>query len=146
MESVKIKQLLDAYFDGTTTLAEEKTLQDYFNSETVANDLVQYRPLFEGLKAAKAERSTKAFNFPDQPKSKTIKTWWYGVAAMLVVAFGVGSFFFSQPQYSQEEKEALAAFEKSKQAMLLLSENLNKGAEQLTFVGQFERTKDKIFE
>lgn len=145
MESVKVKQLLEAYFDGNTSLSEEKMLQDYFNNKTVADDLVQYKPIFAGLKAARAEKSSKVFVLPET-KSKTIKSWWYGVAAMFVVAFGVGSFFFSQPQYSQEEKEALAAFEKSKQAMLLLSENLNKGAEQLTFVGQFERTKDKIFE
>jgi len=146
MESVKIKQLLEAYFEGTTSISEEKMLQDYFNNEVVADDLVQYKPLFVGLKAAKAERSTKTFNLPEQSKPKIIKTWWYGIAAMLVVAFGVGSFFFSQPQYSQEEKEALAAFEQSKKAMLLLSENLNKGTEQLSLVGQFGRTKDKIFE
>ena len=96
MESVKIKKLLEAYFEGTTTLAEEKLLRDYFN--------------------------------------------------MLVVAFGVGGFYLSQPNYSKEEKEALAAFEKSKQAMMLLSENLNKGTEQLTVVGQFGKTKNKIFE
>jgi hypothetical protein len=40
----------------------------------------------------------------------------------------------------------LAAFEKSRETMLLLSENLNKGAEQITFVNQFTKTKDKIFE
>lgn len=146
MESVKIKQLLEAYFEGDTSISEEKMLQDYFNNEAVADDLVQYKPLFAGLKAAKAERSTKTLKLPEHSKPKNIKTWWYGVAAMLVVAFGVGSFFFTQPHYSQEEKEALAAFEESKKAMLLLSKNLNKGTEQLTFVGQFGKTTDKIFE
>jgi len=146
MESAKIKQILEAYFEGGTTLAEEKLLENYFNNEKISGDLLQYQPLFAGLKAAKAEQSTRAFNLPETSKQKTIKTWWYGVAAMLVVAFGVGTFFFSQPQYSQEEKEALAAFEKSKQAMLLLSENLNKGTQQLTHVSQFEKTKDRIFE
>lgn len=145
MESVKVKQLLDAYFEGKTSLSEEKMLQDYFNNKTVADDLVQYKPIFVGLKAARAEKSSKVFVLPDT-KSRTIKSWWYAVAAMVVIAFGVGSFYFSQPNYSQEEKEALAAFEKSKEAMLLLSENFNKGTEQLSFVGQFGKTKDKIFE
>ncbi|MEH6765098.1 hypothetical protein [Aequorivita antarctica] len=145
MESVNVKKILDAYFEGTTSLEEEKRLQDYFNSEKVADDLVQYQPIFAGLKVAKEERSSKAFTLPES-KPKTIKTWWYSAAAILVVAFGVGSFYFSQPHYSQEEKEALAAFEKSKNAMMLLSENLNRGAEQLTFVEQFTITKEKIFE
>lgn len=145
MESVKIEKLLEAYFDGTTTLAEEKLLRDYFNSSNVDGHLEQYIPIFKGLQLAREERSSREFKLPES-KPKTIKTWWYSVAALLVVAFGVGSFYFSQPQYTQEEKEALAAFEESKNAMMLLSENLNKGAERLTLVAQFEITKDKIFE
>jgi len=145
MESVNLKKILDAYFEGNTSLEEEKMLQDYFNNETVADDLVQYKPIFAGLKAARSERSSRTFKLPEN-KPKTIKTWWYSAAAILVVAFGVGSFYFSQPHYTQEEKEALAAFEESKNAMMLLSENLNKGTEQLTFVKQFAITKDKIFE
>lgn len=145
MESVKIEKLLEAYFDGATTLAEEKLLRDYFNSSNVAGHLEQYIPIFKGLQVAREERSSRDFEIPES-KAKTIKTWWYSIAAMLVVAFGVGSFYFSQPHYTQEEKEALAAFEESKNAMMLLSENLNKGAGQLTFVEQFEITKDKIFE
>lgn len=145
MESVNVKKLLDAYFEGTTSLQEEETLQDYFNNKAVVHDLIQYQPMFAGLKAAKEERSSKAFTLSES-KPKTIKTWWYSAAAIAVVAFGVGSFYFSQPHYTQEEKEALAAFEESKNAMMLLSENLNKGAGQLTFVEQFTITKDKIFE
>ncbi len=145
MESVKIEKLLEAYFDGATTLAEEKLLRDYFNSSNVAGHLEQYTPIFMGLKIASEERSSRDFEMPEG-KPKTNKAWWYSIAAMLVVAFGVGSFYFSQPHYTQEEKEALAAFEESKNAMMLLSENLNKGAGQLTLVEQFEITKDKIFE
>ncbi|MBK5213792.1 MAG: hypothetical protein JJE55_09055 [Flavobacteriaceae bacterium] len=145
MESVKIKELLDAYFEGNTSLEEEKSLQGYFNSGTVADEFMQYQPIFAGLKVAREERSNKVFSLPKN-KSKKNRTQWYSAAAILVIAFGLGSFYFSQPHYTQEEKEALAAFEKSKSAMMLLSENLNKGAEQLSFVDQFTITKDKIFE
>ncbi len=145
MESAKIEKLLEAYFEGATTLAEEKLLRDYFNSNHVAVHLEQYAPIFIGLRVASEERSSRDFKLPKN-KFKTIKGRWYSLAAMLVIALGVGSLYFSQPHYSQEEKEALAAFEKSKKAMMLLSENLNKGTEQLTFVDQFVITKDKIFE
>lgn len=145
MESVKIEKLLDAYFEGTTNLSEEKILQDYFNNEKVADHLIQYKPIFIGFKVAKKERSEREIELPKKD-SKINRTWWYSIAAMLLVALGVGGFYLSQPQYTQEEQEALAAFEKSKEAMLFLSENLNKGSEQLTFVDQFTITKDKIFE
>jgi cytochrome c-type biogenesis protein CcmH/NrfG len=145
MESVKIEKLLEAYFEGNTSVAEEKVLQNYFNNTEVAEHLQQYKHIFMGLKVAREERSNRKIILPES-KSKKIKTWWYSAAAMLVVAVGIGSFYFSQPNYTQEEKEALAAFEKSRKTMMLLSENLNKGAQQLSFVGQFEETKDKIFE
>ncbi|MGO3182082.1 MAG: hypothetical protein ACTIJ9_04545 [Aequorivita sp.] len=145
MESIKIEKLLDAYFEGATSLSEERILQDYFSNEKVADHLVQYKPIFIGLKAAKEERSEKKLELPES-NTKTYKTWWYSIAAILLVALGVGGFYFSQPQYTPEEQEALVAFENSKEAMLFLSENLNKGAEQLTVVEQFKITKDKIFE
>lgn len=145
MESIKIEELIDAYFEGTTNLAEEKLLLNYFNGEKVTDNLIKYQPIFVSLKIARKEHSEKEVVLPENA-SKVSKTWWYSIAALLVVALAVGGFYFSQLQYTQEEKEALAAFEKSKEAMIFLSENLNKGAEQLTFVEQFNITKDKIFE
>lgn len=145
MESDKIDKLLNAYYEGTTSLSEEKILRDYFNNERVAEHLTQYKPIFIGMTAAKEERSEKEIELPAN-STKTNRTRFYTVAAMLVVALGIGGFYFSQPQYTQEERDALAAFENSKKAMLFLSENLNKGTEQLTVVEQFKITKDKVFE
>lgn len=145
MELINIENLLEAYFEGQTTLEEEKQLQNYFNNEKVADNLLQYKPIFAGLEFARQEKSNREFQMPSA-KPRKIKNWWYSVAAMLILAVGVGGFYYSQPHYTLEEKEALAAFEKSKEALFLLSENLNKGTEKLTYVGQFEETKDRIFE
>lgn len=143
MESNKIERILEAYFDGQTSLEEEKMLRDYFINNKVSDHLAQYKPLFAGFEAARLEKSSTAFVFPKN-KTPKIRTWWYSVAAMLLVAIAVGGFYLSQPRLTQEEKEALAAFEKSQDAMLLLSENLNKGAEQISLVNQFTITKDKF--
>ncbi|MDN3723744.1 hypothetical protein QRD02_05075 [Aequorivita sp. SDUM287046] len=145
MELDNIKKLLDAYFEGMTSLEEEKILRDYFTQQTVADALVQYKPIFLGMEVAKQEHSHKALLLPDS-KPKVNKAWRYSVAAILVVGLGVGSFYLSQSRYTQEEMEALAAFEQSKNAMMLLSENLNRGTEQLSYVKQFAITKDRIFE
>lgn len=145
MESDKIEKLLEAYFEGTTNLEEETLLRDYFSNNDVPEHFANYTPIFIGLKAAKEERSSREFKVPEA-KVKSNNTLWYSMAAVFVVSFGVASFYFSKPNYTQEEQEALAAFEKSKKTMMLLSENLNKGAEQLTFVQQFGITKDKIFD
>src|SRR5690554_6501649 len=114
MESVNIKKLLDAYFEGNTSLAEEKILQEYFTTGAVADDLLEYQPLFSGLKAAKNERSGREISIPESDGKSQKRRYWYPVAAALIVAFGVGSFYLSQPNFSPQEKEALAAFEESK--------------------------------
>ncbi len=72
------------------------------------------------------------------------KNWWYGIAASVAIIVTVGSFMFSNPSITQEEKEALMALNESKEALLFLSENLNKGTEQLALVNQFTETKNRI--
>ncbi len=141
MESNKIERLLDAYFEGQTSLEEEKMLRNYFLGKNVSEHLIQYKPIFVGLEAASNEKMKTELKLPQA--KRTVGTWWYSVAAMLLVAMAVGGFYLSQPRLSQEEKEALAAFEKSREAMLLLSENFNKGTEQLALVNQFTVTTNK---
>ncbi|HLW32151.1 MAG TPA: hypothetical protein VKX40_07805 [Aequorivita sp.] len=143
MELAEIEKLLALYFEGATDLKEEEILLNYFNNENVADHLLQYKPIFVGLAAAKKVQSKREFQLPAE-KLKVVKSWWYSAAAVVVVAIGVGSLYFSQPQMTQEEKEALAAFEDSKAALLFLSENFNKGAKQLSFVDEFTITKNKI--
>jgi len=59
MESHKIEELLDKYFEANTTVAEEETLRTYFNQESVPTHLEQYRQMFQYLSHAKEERFTK---------------------------------------------------------------------------------------
>lgn len=144
MESNNIDKLLTVYFEGNSSLEEEAILLDYFNNQKVADHLLQYKPIFVGLSAARNERSSRNFKLEKKQVFK-ISMWKYAVAALFLVAFGVGGFYLSQPQMSHEEKEALMAFENSKKAMMMLSENLNKGAQQLFYVNQFDIAKDKFW-
>ena len=142
MELANIETLLASYFEGTTTLAQEAALRDYFSQEVVAPHLKQYQPLFAGLHAARNERSERTVVVPERVTSS--RNWWYGIAAGLVIAISVAGYQFSTPNLSSEEKEALAAFEESKKALLLLSENFNEGAEDLAVLHQFTTTKNQI--
>ncbi|OAB78180.1 hypothetical protein [Cochleicola gelatinilyticus] len=142
MELAKIEALLDSYFEGTTTLDQEAMLRSYFEKEPIAPHLEHYKPLFNGLQDAQKENLTRKIVFPKATTS--IRKWWYGIAAGLVIAIGIAGFQFSKSGLSTEEKEALAAFEKSKKALLLLSENFNEGAEDLAMLQQFTKTKNQI--
>lgn len=139
-----IEKLLDAYFEGRTSLGEEDLLMDYFCNHQVPIHLLQYKPIFIGLAAARKEQSERSFKFPES-EAKRSTPWRYAVAGALVIALGIGSFYLSNPGLSAEEQEALTAFENSKEALRFLSENLNKGANQLSYVDEFEEAKNKVF-
>ena len=143
MELVNIEALLEAYFEGNTSLAEESILRDYFKNDEVAAGLKQYQPLFAGLEIARTEVSNRNIEMPQNSESFQ-KRWWYGIAASVAIIVTVGGFMFSNPSMTQEENEALMALNESKEALLFLSENLNKGTEQLALVSQFTETKNRI--
>jgi uncharacterized membrane protein YukC len=43
----QIESLIEKYFEGLTSLKEEQSLRDYFQQETIAQELEIYRPMFQ---------------------------------------------------------------------------------------------------
>ena len=109
----------------------------------VAPQFEKYRPMFESFVTARQEVSHREIKVLNESIIKR-KVWWYGIAASSVIAIIVANLMFSGPAVSQEEKEALIAFNESKKAMLLLSENFNTGAGQLAVLNQFTESKNRI--
>ncbi len=146
-----IEQLLAKYFEAETTAEEETVLQQYFNGDQVAPHLQQYSAMFQYFAQAKEETYTG--NVPLTPmKSKKSFNYkrWISVAAVAVLFFGV---FYSVDPFSnseaqltaQEQQEAQEAYEQTKKAFELLAMNLEKGKQQLTYLNEFEATKQKVF-
>jgi hypothetical protein len=142
MELANIEKLLEAYFEGNTTLQEEATLRTYFSSAKVAPHLQQYQPLFASFVKAQTEGFTREIVLPKE--DKTTSRWWMGIAASLLVAVGVFGFFNQEPSFTAEEKEAIAAFEKTREAFKMMSQNFNDGAEELAYIQNFTETTNKI--
>ncbi len=138
MELTKIEQLLEKYFEATTTVAEEKTLKAYFSSNDVAGHLKAYEPIFVQLTKAKNETFTK--RVPLKSKNNLYK--WMSVAAAITLLFGV---YFLQPtnetletEYTQEEIAS------AKEALKLLAFNFDKGSQQITHLQEFEKNTNKF--
>ncbi len=142
MESANITPLLEAYFEGETTLAQEKILRAYFASDQVASEHAAYSPLFIGLQVAKEETMVQTITFPKQVKSR----WWMGIAASAVIVLSVSAYVYNDSnKLTVEEQEALLAFNQSKEALFLLSKNLNKGSSALGNLNEFTNTTNKYF-
>ena len=142
MALVNIQQLLDTYFDGNTTLEEEVLLKEYFESDAVAPKHEMYKPLFMGFAQAATEKSQRHFKIPES-KGFSFKAW-SSIAAIALVLVTTASIYFTQPKLSTEEKEALAAFEQAQGTLMLLSKNLNKGTEGLSYMNHFTKGVENL--
>jgi hypothetical protein len=56
MELTKIEILIEKYFQGETSIAEEKELRSYFSTSNVAPHLEQYKAMFGYFTEAKKTR------------------------------------------------------------------------------------------
>jgi hypothetical protein len=146
MELKLVEQLLENYFEGTTTIAEEKQLKAYFSSNDVAPHLAKYQALFGYFETQKGTQFEQ--KLPLQPRKQTTVKWM-GIAASFVVLFGWASFYFSTPEPKQDDlgtydnpEEAFAATQK---ALLMVSEQVNIGMESVVYLEEFEKTKKTIF-
>lgn len=148
MESDKINALLEKYFEGETTIAEENELKKYFSSAVVAPHLQQYQPLF-GYYISETKQ-----NF--EPKlvlqsNKNRKMSWLAVAASLGVLLGVGIYTFNNVSNDKTNKELGTyndpeeAFRETQKALAMLSNHVNVGIESIQYIENYENTKDQIF-
>ncbi|SHM12346.1 hypothetical protein [Flavobacterium chilense] len=150
MEFNKIEDILEKYFQGETSIAEEKQLKEYFSSPNVAQHLEQYKPMFGYFSQVKEQKSTQ--EIPLKTKKRNVA--WLSIAASAVVLLGVGTYFYvseknTTPVVAQSElgtyddpEEALAATQK---ALALLSSNVNVGIESVHYIKEYEQSKNKIF-
>ncbi|MDQ6529833.1 hypothetical protein [Flavobacterium sp. LHD-85] len=151
MELNKIEEILEKYFQGETSIAEENQLKEYFSSSNVAQHLEQYKPMFGYFSQAKEQKST--YEIPLQTKKRNVA--WLSIAASAVVLLGIGTYFFvsekndttavaSQTELGtyDDPEEALKATQK---ALALLSSNVNVGIESVHYIKEYEQSKNKIF-
>ncbi|OZV68130.1 hypothetical protein [Winogradskyella aurantia] len=154
-----IEKLLEKYNNAETTLKEEAQLRAYFESDTVAPHLEQYKPLFKYFSKSQEEQYTK--DVPLKPK-KTIRLYqWISVAAVTVLMLGLMIPRIMGPT-EEEKEEALLAYNQTMEALSLVSLGINEGKEQLgalTLVGEnldqgmagvsrldeFTKAKNRIF-
>ena len=145
MESNRIEILLEKYFQGETSSAEELELKKYFSSADIAQHLEHYTPLF--VYFAEAKELKFSHKLPLQTKKRNVM--WLSIAASVVVLLGISTFTYF---HSPTEKEDLgtyetpeAAFAATQKALALLSENVNVGIESVEYINEYQYSKDLIF-
>lgn len=151
MESDRIEIILEKYFQGESTIAEENELKNYFSSSNVAQHLEQYKPIFGYFSQVKEQRLTQ--EIPLQTKKRNVA--WLSIAASAVLLLGIGSYFYlnntnnTTPVVAKSDlgtydspEEALVATQK---ALAMVSHNVNTGIESVQYIKEYEQSKNLIF-
>jgi len=145
MELNRIDTLLEKYFQGETTVLEEKELNKYFSSPDVAQHLEHYTPLFVYFAEAKEQKSSH--KLPLQTKKSKVR--WLSIAASILVLLGISTFtYLHQPEETKDlgtYESPEAAFEATQKALSMLSKNVNVGIESVSYINEFENSKKLIF-
>ena len=144
MDRATINILLEKYFNGDTSIDDERQLKQYFSQQTVEPDLAHLKPLFVFLKNEKSVAMPERQGVHLRPVSGGKKTGWrrfysMAVAAAMLATFAIGGFLY---QKNMEAERARIAYEKLhtdtydspekameeiKAALALVSRKMNKG-------------------
>lgn len=146
MELQKIKDLLEKYEAGETSLAEEKKLREYFKKNEVPGSLKPYQLIFGFYELESKKSYEKEIELPANKQDN--RNLWTAIAASLILV--VGLFFFQNKPLEmsdsnlgtiQDKEEAL---QKSMEALKMVSELMNEGKEDLIYLKEFNNTKNKF--
>jgi hypothetical protein len=101
MENNQIKNLLDKYFEGETSLEEEKILHEYFTKNNIDKDVEIFKPLFNYFSSEKNITTSKNFEAKmlakikeQQPVVKLFKLYWLKAAAAVLLLIGAAEMIY----------------------------------------------------
>ncbi len=86
-----IRQLLEKYFEGQTSLFEEEELRNYFRQDEIPESLEQYKPIFEFFSLEKEilKRDESPLILPHTSQRRWIWRISIGVAASILLLLGI---------------------------------------------------------
>jgi hypothetical protein len=137
MDKLSIKNILDRYFEGGSSLEEEQQLKAYFSGEDIDPDLKEFQPLFTFFVQEQNEVIDKDLQLSMESKVVPLRrtvSWKWGIAAAVLISFASWFLINTPPEpkqvsqkidwskYEPEDNEqaiqlAFAAFKKTATAM-----------------------------
>ncbi len=159
MEYSEIKILLEKYWNCNSTLEEEQILRDFFDRETIPDDLLPYASLFRFYKTLEVRESSLSLDTlqkigkgmrPD-PGHGNLPVWKiiYRAAAILLIGISVfmtGKYIHHsilpgkkmvKDTYSDPHK----ALAETRGLLMMISTELNKGEAQASRISEFHKAE-----
>jgi hypothetical protein len=153
MDYNEIATLLDKYFEGNTSLAEEKILKEYFTqTQNVAPELLYAKDMFAHFEKELNVKYVK----PTDTKGRILNIKNFirlsSIAASIVVLLGIAFLLTQKPSeeivYAYINGKPITnkdlAMLQTKKALFLISDNLNQGTKELHQISKFNEIEQQI--
>lgn len=157
MNSKQIKGLLQKYYDGESSIQEEQVLYEFFSQPELPPALQHEATLFRFYQAAKEEQNPKKLNLEQldllQQSEKTTTVYWIKRSLQLAASLLLISmlyYFIPKEEHLTVQlsdatpQETAAAYQKTKKALLLVSEKLNRGTKDVNKLSKFNQVQHLI--
>ncbi len=136
-----IKHKLQKYFEGESSLEDEKLLAEYFRSDQIDAELLHYRELFAGFDELRtAETESMEDNLMDyimeaehREKTKYRHLWQSvsGIAAALLIALLVVNYNNDKPNWKDTYSDPQQAYVEASRTLHYIAGKYQKGLAQL---------------
>lgn len=165
MKVSEVEKLLAAFYEGNTSVSEEKRLLDYFETEVIPEHLLADKEFFLALRKTEIpetprELETKLDHLIDlwakaDEKKQPFKTpgkinwqWITGIAASFLIIASV--WMYVDNRHSSLRADTFSnpedAYNEVQKALILISGNLNKGMNQLEIAQKEFQKVDNILD
>jgi hypothetical protein len=160
MNIKEIEELLGKYYDGETSLAEERILKDFFLSGDVPVELAVYKSQFlyfaeasgDEINDQKPEKEVFAerTETPVVPIHARRNRLYYisGIAATGLLLIGLIFTFHddivNRPKLNVSTTDPKLVFSQTRDILALVSVNFNKGMDKMQYLGQFDKGMQKM--
>jgi len=144
MKTKEVKQLLQRYFNGETTIEEERKLEAYFRSEEVDKELEQYAEFFGGINElansvddSSIEDDVMNYILENESQEKKKYRWLWqtvtGIAASIIIVIG-GMLLYQQNDQNFEDtfENPEVAYAVAEDALEYMSAKYSKGLAELS--------------
>ena len=147
MELDRIEIILNKYFEGETSIAEENELKNYFSSSDVAQHLQQYKSVFGYFSQEQSQQFKAAI--PLKAKKRT-NVAWLSIAASVVVLFGIATFMYTNEKAATSADlgtfdDPEVALAETQKALILVSQKINVGKQSVSYINEYQESKNRIF-
>jgi hypothetical protein len=154
MDYNEIKELLNKYLEGETSLEEEALLREQFNKSGFPVDDPELKEMFHYFAKARQE-TTPQFNITDELNTlienageketrhrfRPLYAWIGSAAAVLIISLGIfHSLNKPEPTIKDTFKDPKLAYLETKRALMLISNTMNRNTANLKYLAKVDES------